>query len=30
LYELLALDRPTTSALPFADYPGGGVAVVWE
>ena len=30
LHELIALDKPTQSAVPFADYPGGGVQVVWE
>lgn len=30
LHELIALDKPTQSAVPFADYPGGCVEVVWE
>jgi predicted GIY-YIG superfamily endonuclease len=30
LNELLALDKPTSSALPFAEYPGSCVEVVWE
>jgi structure-specific endonuclease subunit SLX1 len=30
LHELIALDKPTSSALPFAEYPGGCVEVLWE
>ena len=30
LHELIALDKPTQSAVRFVDYPGGGVHVVWE
>ncbi len=30
LYTLIALDKPTQSAVPFADYPEGGVKIVWE
>lgn len=30
LHELLQLEKPTSSAMPFSEYPGGKVEVVWE
>ena len=30
LHDLIALDRPTSTAVPFADYTGGGVQIIWE
>lgn len=30
LHELMELDRPTSAALPFAEYAGGHVEVQWE
>jgi predicted GIY-YIG superfamily endonuclease len=30
LYELMALDRPTSRAVAYATYEGGGVRVEWE
>lgn len=30
LYELTGLAKPTSSAIPFTEYPSGGVTVKWE
>lgn len=30
LNDLMALDRPTTTAIPFSEYEGGGVTVAWD
>lgn len=30
LQDLTALDRPTSAAIPYADYPEGKVEVIWE
>ncbi len=30
LYELIELDRPTSKAVPYSEYPNGGVIINWE
>jgi predicted GIY-YIG superfamily endonuclease len=30
LHELIGLVKPTSSAIPFTEYPTGGVTVSWE
>ena len=30
LNDLMALDRPTTAAVPFSEYEGGCVSVAWD
>lgn len=30
LQEILALDRPTTVAVPFSTYEGGGPTITWD
>jgi structure-specific endonuclease subunit SLX1 len=30
LYELIELDRPTSKAVPYSEYPNGGVTIQWE
>lgn len=30
LYELIELDRPTSNAIPYSEYPTGGVTIKWE
>jgi structure-specific endonuclease subunit SLX1 len=30
LHALLAMDRPTSAALPYCEYPGGPPRVCWE
>lgn len=30
LYELIALDRPTSKAICYSEYPTGGVDIIWE
>lgn len=30
LYELIALDRPTSKATCYSEYPKGSVEIIWE
>ncbi len=30
LYELIELDKPTSKAIPYSEYPAGGVTIKWE
>lgn len=30
LYELIALEKPTSSAIPYSEYPNGKVDILWE
>lgn len=30
LHDLIALDRPTSAAIPYTEYPEGNVEIIWE